>query len=131
MQTTLKIKDIDLITYDLIEFICIFVYFSDTTKNEMTILTFIIKKIHFVDDLKVKMLIENDFLDFEESVINIKEKIMTIDNCKINISLKLQSKNSYIRKTIPAQNIIILQLNEKQFISIRIKIFENRDFFSN
>lgn len=99
MQTTLRIKNINSITHESIEFISIFVYFSDINKDERTILTLIMKQIYVVNDLKVKMLIEKDFFDFEEFMINMK-KIITIDNCRINISLKVQSKDLYITKTV-------------------------------
>ena len=75
------------------------------------------------------MLIENDLLSSKDFIIDIEKKSITIDSCEINISLKIQSKESYIRKIVHAQNIVVLLSSEKQLISIKIKILENRDFF--
>ena len=102
MKTTLMIKDIDSTTHESIEFICILIYFSDKIKNDTATLIFIIKEIHFVEHLKTKMLIKNDFLDSKKFVINIENKIVAIESCNMNISLKTQSKDSYIRRTVHA-----------------------------
>ena len=129
MQTSLRVKDIKSFTHEFVEYVCISVYFSDLTKNDFSALTFIARKIHLINDLKVKMLIENDLLNSKDFIIDIEKKSTTIESCEINISLKIQSKESYIRKIVHAQNIVVLLSSEKQLISIKIKIFENRNFF--
>ena len=129
MQTSLKVKDIKSFTHEFVEYVCISVYFSGLTKNDFSALTFIARKIHLINDLKIKMLIENDLLNSKNFIIDIEKKSTTIENCEINISLKIQSKESYIRKIVHAQNIVVLLSSEKQLISIKIKIFENRNFF--
>ena len=129
MKTALMIKNIDPTIHESIEFICILIYFSGKIENDTAALAFIIREIHLVEHLKTKMLIENDFLDSKEFVINIEDKVVAIESCKMNISLKIQSKDSYIRRTVHAQNVFILQSEMKQFISIKTKIFEERDFF--
>ena len=102
MQTSLRVKGIESFTHEFIEYVCISVYFSGITKNEFSALAFITKEIHLIDDLKVKMLIENDLLRSEEFIINIEKKIFIIDSCDMNIALETQSKGSYIRKMIHA-----------------------------
>lgn len=129
MKTILKIKNINSITHESVEFICIFVYFLNKVKNDTTVLIVITKEIYFVENLKIKMLIENDSFDSEKFVINIETRIAIIESCKINISLKIQFKNSYIRRTIHTRNVFILQSKKKQLTLIRIKVLEERKFF--
>ena len=74
MQTTLKIKSIKSITHESMKYVCILVHFSKTTKDDKTTLVFIIEEIHFVNDLKIKMFIENEFLNSKDFVTNIEVK---------------------------------------------------------
>ena len=108
MQTTLKIKSIKSITHESMKYVCISMYYLKTSKNDIATLIFITKEIYLVNYLKIKMFIENDFWDSENFVINIERKIATIESCQINISLKIQSKDFYVRQTIYAQQAIVL-----------------------
>ena len=102
MQTTLKIKSIELITHEFMKYVYISVYFSKTTKDGTATLIFIIKEIYLINDLKTKIFIENDFFDVENFLIDIERKIATIENCQLNISLKIQLKDLYVRKIVHA-----------------------------
>ena len=129
MITSLKVKDIDFTTHEFLKFVSISIYFSGLTKNDISAFVFIIRKIHLIDDLKVKMLIKNDLLSFKGFVIDIEDKSIAIESCKIEISLKIQSKDLYLRRTIHAQQAMMLHSKQKQFLSIRIKISDERDFY--
>lgn len=59
------------------------------------------------------MLIENDLLNSKIFIIDVEKKTVLIENCKIDISLQIQFKSFYIKKTIHAQQTIILQSDEK------------------
>lgn len=98
MLTSLKVNNIDSTIHEFLKFIIILIYFSKLTKNETFALVFIIRKIHLIDDLKVKMLIKNDFLNSENFIIDIENKTITIESCNIEISLKIQSKDFYVKK---------------------------------
>lgn len=128
MQTILRVKDIKLFTHEFIEYICISIYFFNIAKNDFLAFTFITKEFHLINDSKVKMLIENHFFKSEKFIIDIERKIANIDNCNINIGLEIQSKSSYIRKTIHVQHAIVLQSNHERFISIKVDTLEKRDF---
>ena len=89
MSTSLKVKNIDSTTYESLEFIIILIYFSKLAMNDTSTLIFIVIKIYLIDDLKVKMLIKNDLLNFEIFIIDTKNKTATIESCNIKISLKI------------------------------------------
>ena len=128
MKIALKVKDIESTTHESTKFIHISIYFFDIAKDESTVLACITREIHLIDDLKVKMLVDNDFLSFEGFIIDIEEKSATIESCEISIALKIQLKELYIRQTMHAQQALVLQSEEEQFISINDDIFEERDF---
>ena len=129
MQTSLRVKDIESFTHKFIEYVCISVYFSGFTKNDFSALTFIAREIHLINDLKAKMLIENDLLSSKDFIIDIEKKSTTIDSCEINIALEIQFKDSFVRKNIHVQHVITLQSNEEQLLIIDANISEERDFF--
>lgn len=129
MDTALRVKGIGPTTHESMEFIVIPVYFPGTTKNGVKALASITREIHLVDDLKAKMLIGNDFLGPEGFVINIEEKIATINSCNMEIPLQIMPKGPYVRKTVHAQYGIVLQPGEEQLLPIKAKIPEGRDFF--
>ena len=128
MQIALKVKDIESTTHESIEFIHISIYFPDIAKNESAVFACITKEIHLINDLKAKMLVDNDFLGLEGFIIDIEDKSATIESCEINIALKIQLKGLYIRQTMHAQQALVLQSEKEQFISINDDIFEKKDF---
>ena len=51
-----------------------------------------------IDNVKINILVSNDFSNSETFVIDIEEKSATIENCEISIVLEIQSKEFYIKK---------------------------------
>lgn len=103
MLTSLKIKNIDFTIYKSLKLISISVYFSKLTKNYVSAFVFIIREIYLINNLKVKMFIENDFLKFEKFIIDVESKKIDIESCKSQTSLKIQLKDFYVRRTIHVQ----------------------------
>ena len=89
MQTTLKVKSIDFFVHELIEFICVSIYFSEISDDDTSTFAFITKEIYLIDDLKIKMFIDNDFLNSKDFIVDIEKKTAVIKNCKVNITLKI------------------------------------------
>ena len=129
MQAALKVKGIESTTHESVEFVHISIYFPGVTKDESAILACITREIHLIDDLKTKMLIDNDFFDPEEFIIDIEGKSAAIESCEIKITLKIQPKESYVRKIVHAQQDVMLQSGEERLIAIKANISEERDFF--
>lgn len=99
MQTALTIKEIDLFIQEFTKFIYILIYFSKMIKNfnDIAAFTFVIRETYLINNLKVKMLIKTDFLNLEDFIIDIKNKTIMIESCKVEISLKYQLKDFYLR----------------------------------
>ena len=129
MQAALKVKGIGSTTHESVEFVHISIYFLGVTKDESAVLACITREIHLVDDLKAKMLIDNDFLGFEGFIIDIEGKFAAIGSCEIKITLEIQLKGSYVRKIVHAQQGVMLQSGEERLIAIKADISEGRDFF--
>lgn len=112
MQIALRVKNIDSLIYEFIEFVCVSIYFLEVFNDDTSTLALITKKNYLIDESKVKMLNDNDLLKSKDFVIDIEKKTTTIESCKVEISLKIQFQNSYVRKTIHVQHVMILQLNK-------------------
>ena len=65
-------------------------YFFEVNKNDKSIKTMIIKKIHLINNLKINMLLSIDFINSKKIDINIFNKIVHIDNCEIIVTLKIR-----------------------------------------
>ena len=88
------------------KYVNVFMYFFEVNKNDKSIKIIIIKKIHLINNLKVNMLLNIDFINSKKIDINIFNKIVHIDNCKIIIFLKIRifkiivQTSIYVTKTI-------------------------------
>ena len=127
MITSLRIKNIEAITHDANEYIKISIYFSNV-KEDRQILACITKEIHLVKKLKVNLLIENDFLRSEEFIIDVSNRKITISSCEITIDLSIRQRNSYIKRNVHANHIIVVFFDQEIAISIKFSVLENRDF---
>lgn len=77
MTSLLRIRDINAFTHETNIYVKISMYFSRIKKNKQ-MLTCVTREIQLVKDFKVYLLTENDFLKFEEFVININNKKVII-----------------------------------------------------
>ena len=86
MTTLLRIRNIETTTHEINEYIKIFIYMFNVKENKQ-VLTCIDREISFENDLKTNLLIENDFLRFEEFIIDVSDKKITIVNFDVTIDL--------------------------------------------
>ena len=82
---------------------------------------------HIIDDLKIKMLLNVNILDFERMNIDVDEEKLLIKSCNnliINIKIKIKN-NVNIRRTIRNQKrkTIFFKSTIKIFIELSILIF--------
>ena len=54
-------------------------------KDDIKVLYLIYKKIHFINNLKIHILLNNDIISFKKIVLNITQNKMYIDNYEIII----------------------------------------------
>ena len=71
MTSSLRVREVNFIKHEIDEYVIILIYLSGTNTAGNKILTFITRKLYLVDDLKAKMLINNDVLRPKEIFINI------------------------------------------------------------
>ena len=85
MISLLRVREVQNSQYKTLKYLVISYYFLkiDTFKN--IIFACARRKIHVIDELRVNILIENDFIDLKKNFINIVNQKVYIENYKISI----------------------------------------------
>ena len=132
MTSFIFVRDVDLKKHFSNKYAIIFMYFFEINKNDNSIKIIIIKKIYLINNLKVNMLLNIDFINSKKIDINIFNKIAHIDNCEIIAFLKVRTFKIIVQTSIHVTKTIYVFSRSKIFLSIHhIEISFNRDFFSN
>ena len=127
MTTSLRMREIETTIHETNEYIKILIYMSDV-KDDKQVLACIEREIHLINDLKANLLIENDFLKFEEFIIDVSERKATIANCDVTIDLFIRQRDSYVRRNIHVNHVVVVSTEQEIAISIKFSISEDRDF---
>ena len=73
-NNVIKIRNIDDVNFNINEYLFVnFRIFEVTIDDDFVVINFI-KHLYIVDDLKIKILFDNDFLKFEQMILNIFKK---------------------------------------------------------
>lgn len=104
MTSLLRVRDVNFIKHETNEYVIILIYFS-SQKKENKVLTFVIKELHLIDDLRVKMFIDNDILKLKKIDINIIKEIVNIDSCNVYIEVNVKQREDYIRKKVHVKEL--------------------------
>ena len=74
-----KIREIEFFRHEILKYLITFYYFLNVDDKENEVFVYIYRKIYIVNNLRIKMLIENNIIDFEKIIINvIKKKFILI-----------------------------------------------------
>ena len=95
----LRVKDIDVTIHEIKKYVWISIFFFEQ-KNEKSILTRIIRKIHLMNDFKPNLFIDIDFLKSKDFTIDISNKKAFMMNCDIFIKILIKQRNFFIKRSI-------------------------------
>ena len=92
-------------------------------------LIYLRRKLHIVDNLRVKILIKNNIIKFKEIVINVINKKVRIDNYNITINIIARSRGEFIRRKIYIKVSIFVSSHSEIILLIKkISLSNDRDF---
>ena len=129
MTTFISIRELDVDKHMTIEYAILFMYFFDQ-KNDVTIKTKIIKKIHLIDNFKTNMLLNNDVIESEKIDVNIFKKTIYIESCEIIASLKIRTSKIVVQISIHARKITVIFFRFELIFSMHYTIVSfDRDYF--
>lgn len=89
-------------------------------KKENKVLIYIYRKLHFVDNLRAKIFIENDILELENIVIDIVDKKTYIDSCKTSIKVSTKPRGEFIRRKIYIKSTTIIFARSDVLLSTKV-----------
>ena len=85
--SSFKVREVKSSQHKISKYIITFNYFLKVDEKENKVLACIRREIYIVDDLRVKMLIENNFIKFEKIIIDVIKKKVYINNYKTFITI--------------------------------------------
>ena len=120
----IRVRDIDTRMHDDSKFVLLNFYIHEKTIDDSNIIHFK-RKIHIVDELKIKMFIEMNIFDSKNIIIDIENKILIIDNCEITFFLSIIFKRERVDRIMRC--IILIIILSHIIITIIVK-FRERAF---
>ena len=117
-----KIRNIENFTFNDTKYIfIIFEIFDKFVDDELIMISFT-RHVYIVDNLKIKMLMNNDIFDSKKMIIDLNKQQMTIDNCKnIITSLKIINRDTSIKRIIKINDVIKISIHSIIMISFKFR----------
>ena len=129
MTLSLKVREVDFIKHEIIEYVIINLYFSKTNFQRNKILIYFRKEIYIINDFRIKLLINNNIINFKNIIVDVINKSVFIKNYKIKIEISVYPHNEFIKKKIYIKLITLISSHNNVIFLIKfIDLFENRDF---
>ena len=128
MISLLRVYKMKINKYKIDEYVIANLYFSKTNSNRNKNFVYLQKK-YIINDFRIKMLINNDIIDFENIFIDIIYKTIYINNCKITINISIRLYNEFIKRKFYIKSIVLISSYNNAVFSIKsIDLFNNRGF---
>ena len=129
MITSITVRELDTMKHSIDKYVIVSMYFPEKDKHDEIFRAKIIRKIHFVNNLKANMLIKNDVLRSKKFDIFTSTSTVYIENCKVIISISI--KNRFISQSASIHSIKarIIASHTKLSISIHKISLSERDYF--
>ena len=84
---------------------------------------------HIIDNLRIKMLIENNIFELKDFIIDVTSKKTYINNCKIEIKIFAHSRDEFIKRNIHIKATIMIFSHFNVILIIKIiDLSIDRDF---
>ena len=99
------------------------------TKNDQKITSLFRREIHFIDNLKINMLLDNDIIELENFAIDMTKKHAMINNIDIIISLKIRFLKLTIQRSIHLKKITIISSYVEMIVVVHhVELSTTKDF---
>lgn len=129
MTFSIFVRNLKISKHMLDEYVIISLYFLNKNKNDNIIITKIIREIHFVDDLKTNMSIDNNLLSLKRFAIDVAKRFAYIESCDVTIDVDVKTTRIVVHERVHARKVVDVSSRSKMTISIHhIAISSDRDF---
>ena len=120
IMSLLKIRGVKFSKHETFEYIIQNLYFSKLDNKDHKMLIYIRRKLYIIDDLRVKMFIENNILELKYFIINVINKKIRISNYKIEIKISSRSRIEFVKRKIHVKQIIIMSSHFNVMLIIKV-----------
>ena len=130
--TSIFVIEIDENKHEINEYVVVTIHVFDFNKQNKFVIIKIVREIHVIDELKIKMFIDTNVIKSKQINIMISFNQINIDSCDVTISIKLQTSSSRrVKQIIQTNKIIVISFHSQFVIFFRRfnkKFLSNRDF---
>ena len=85
--SSLRVKELDSTMHNIDKYMLILIYLLDLKRNDYKALTYIIREIYLINNLKVNLLIRNDIIKSKKIILNVSKNEVYINNYDIIIKI--------------------------------------------
>lgn len=129
MATPLKVRGIGISRHESNKFVSMSLYFPGIDLTNRPAYTHIYKKLHFVDELKANLLVDNNILATERVVIDLANKSAMILSCQVTISVTTRLRSRPVqRKVLVNRSLTISPESETLVQFVCSSFLDKRDF---
>ena len=132
MISFIIVRDLNIIQHENSRYVILFIYFFDTTNDDVFVKIFIEKKVHLIKNFKTNMLIENDIIVSKRIFVDIINRITNIRSCDVIVSLNVCFKAVHAQQRfIHVKKIIVLSSRTQLIVVVHDffdDLFFDRDF---
>ena len=128
---SMKIREINAREHNNFEWLELNFYIDDKFIDETETTVYFKKKKHIVNDLRVKLFINNDIFELELISIHLKWRELIINNCEIIIFVFIKAQNNRIERIIRSRKQVIVSTYIIMTIFVKYKksaLLTNRDY---
>ena len=92
-------------------------------------LIYLYRKLHIIDNLRIKIFIENNIIESKEIIINIVNKKARIDSYSTTINITTRPRGEFIRRKVYIKLFIFVSSHSEIILLIKkINLSNNRNF---
>ena len=130
MVAPLRVHGVGSSTHETSKYILHEIYFSDTDESNKRVLACVRRELHLVDDLRAKMLIENDIIGPESIVIDVANKKAYIASCGVTVRVSARPRGEFVKRRVHLNTATIVPPHSKVMLQTRsVNLPADRDFF--
>ena len=129
MIISITVRELNTTKHFIDKYVIVLMYFSEKNNHDKLVRAKITRKVHFVNNLKANMLIENDVLKSKKFDIFTFTSTVYIESCKVIISIFIKNRFISQSTTIHFIKARIISSHTKINISIHKISLSKRDYF--
>ena len=121
-NNVIKIRNIENVNLNINEYLFVnFRIFEVAIDDNFVVINFI-KHFYIVDNLKIKMLLDNDILKFEQMILNIFKKRIIIENCQnMIVKLTIINRDTSIKRVTRFAVDVKISIRFNTIISFKLR----------